>query len=143
MAAKKNIPVVGWDYAPSLESTSHIQLKKRYDLFIGGKWVKPSSGKYFETINFLCKDIYIDNTPNQSARTYATLIIEPAIDEEKQKNLIASFNKYLQEHREKYNSLFLTNYRESKDIARKRISFDLVYSIAEYLLDRLDSTECP
>ena len=51
MAAKKNIPVVEWNYAPSLESTSHIQLKKRYDLFIGGKWVKPSSGKYFETIN--------------------------------------------------------------------------------------------
>ena len=89
------------------------------------------------------KDIYIDNTPNQSARTYATLIIEPAIDEEKQKKLIVSFNKYLREHREKYNSLFLTNYRESKDIARKRISFDLVYSIAEYLLDRLDSTESP
>lgn len=51
MAAKKNIPVVEWDYAPSLESTTHIELKKRYDLFIGGKWVKPSSGKYFETIN--------------------------------------------------------------------------------------------
>jgi len=89
------------------------------------------------------KDIYIDNTPNQSARTYATLQIEPIINEEKQKKLIESFNKYLSEHREKYNSLFLTNYRESKDIARKRISFDLVYSITEYLLDRLDSLESP
>jgi hypothetical protein len=89
------------------------------------------------------KDIYIDNTPNQSARTYATLQIEPTINEEKQKKLIESFNKYLREHREKYSSLFLTNYRESKDIARKRISFDLVYSITEYLLDRLDSLESP
>ena len=85
------------------------------------------------------KDIYIDKTPNQSARTYATLIIEPKIDKEKQKNLIENFNKYLSEHREKYCSLFLTNYRESKDIARKRISFDLVYSIAEYILDKLNS----
>lgn len=85
------------------------------------------------------KDIYIDKTPNQSARTYATLIIEPKIDKEKQKNLIENFNKYLSEHREKYSSLFLTNYRESKDIARKRISFDLVYSIAEYILDKLNS----
>ena len=51
MATKKNIPVVEWDYAPSLESTSHIQLKKQYDLFIDGKWVKPTSGKYFQTIN--------------------------------------------------------------------------------------------
>ena len=40
-----------WDYAPSLESTGHIQLKKKYDLFIGGKFVKPKSGVYFDTIN--------------------------------------------------------------------------------------------
>ncbi len=40
-----------WDYAPSMESTGHIQLKKKYDLFIGGKFVKPKSGVYFDTIN--------------------------------------------------------------------------------------------
>src|SRR6476620_2460794 len=41
----------GWEYAPAPESKSHIQLKDRYDLFINGKFVKPSSGKYFDTIN--------------------------------------------------------------------------------------------
>ncbi len=40
-----------WSYAPSLESTSHIKLKKKYDLFIDGKFVKPKSNKYFDTIN--------------------------------------------------------------------------------------------
>lgn len=40
-----------WEYAPSPESTDHINLKKKYDLFIGGKFVKPKSGKYFKTIN--------------------------------------------------------------------------------------------
>jgi hypothetical protein len=30
-------------------------------------------------------DIYVDDTPNQTVRTYATLVIEPAIDENKQK----------------------------------------------------------
>ena len=40
-----------WEFAPSIESTDHINLKKQYELFIGGKWVKPSSGKYFDTIN--------------------------------------------------------------------------------------------
>ena len=40
-----------WELSPSLESTSHVKLKKKYDLFIGGKWVKPSSGNYFDTIN--------------------------------------------------------------------------------------------
>lgn len=84
------------------------------------------------------KDIYVDDTPNQTARTYATLIIEPKIDKDKQKQLITKFNKFLEEHRKKYNSLFLSNYRESKDIARKRISFDLVYSITEYILDNFN-----
>jgi len=84
------------------------------------------------------KDVYIDNTPNQTARTYATLIIEPSIDIDKQKKLITKFNEYLEEHRNKYNSLFLCNYRESKDIARKRISFDLVYSITQYILENFD-----
>jgi hypothetical protein len=82
------------------------------------------------------KDIYIDETPNLSARTYCTLVIEPAINTEKQQKLVKDFNEFLNNYREKYNSLFLTNYRESKDIARKRISFDLVYKIVEYILDK-------
>jgi len=84
-------------------------------------------------------NIYIDDTPNQSARTYATLIITPKINKEKQKHLVLKFNTFLEEHRSKYNSLFLTNYRESKDIARKRISFDLVYSITLYILENFDT----
>ena len=91
-------------------------------------------------LSFVDNDkVYIDNTPNQTARTYATLIIEPAINIEKQKELVNKFNKFLEERRIKFNSLFLTNYRESKDIARKRISFDLVYSMVEYILDNFDA----
>jgi hypothetical protein len=81
------------------------------------------------------KDIYIDNTPNLSSRTYATLVIDPPINEEKQKWLVEKFNEFLNNYREKYHSLFLANYRESKDIARKRISFDLVYQICSHLLE--------
>ena len=40
-----------WNYSAAPESASHINLKKKYDLFIGGKFVKPKSGKYFDTIN--------------------------------------------------------------------------------------------
>lgn len=79
-------------------------------------------------------EIYIDDTPNKSARTYATLSIMPKIDIEKQKMLVNRFNEYLELMRDKYHSMFLTNYRESKNIARKRISFDLVYNIVGYLL---------
>lgn len=46
-----------WSYAPSLESTSHIKLKKKYDLFIDGKFVKPKSNKYFDTINPANEDV--------------------------------------------------------------------------------------
>lgn len=40
-----------WEYDKAPESTSHIQLKKKYDLFIGGKFVQPKSKKYFWSIN--------------------------------------------------------------------------------------------
>jgi aldehyde dehydrogenase (NAD+) len=51
--AKKNIaaPANEWLYAPAPESTAHIVLKKKYDHFIDGKWVKPNSGRYFSTTN--------------------------------------------------------------------------------------------
>ena len=80
------------------------------------------------------ENIYIDNTPKLSARSYATLIIEPKLNEQEQKKLISDFNNYMTRMRTKYNSLFLTNYRESNTIARKRISFQLVYDICNYLL---------
>lgn len=48
---KQKINPSNWTYDPSLESTSHISIKDQYELFIGGKWVKPSGGEYFETIN--------------------------------------------------------------------------------------------
>lgn len=38
-----------WDYAAAPESKDHIRLSKQYDLFIGGKFVKPASKKYFAT----------------------------------------------------------------------------------------------
>ncbi|MBI4223848.1 MAG: aldehyde dehydrogenase family protein, partial [Deltaproteobacteria bacterium] len=40
-----------WDYAPAPESKEFVKLRSRYGLFIGGKFVKPKSGKYFKTIN--------------------------------------------------------------------------------------------
>ncbi len=39
------------EYGPAPESISHAKIKPRYDLFIGGKWVSPASGKYFDSIN--------------------------------------------------------------------------------------------
>ncbi|MCB9166784.1 MAG: aldehyde dehydrogenase family protein [Flavobacteriales bacterium] len=48
MAKKKTID---WQLAPAPESTDHVRIDKQYELFINGKWQKPKSGKYFDTIN--------------------------------------------------------------------------------------------
>ena len=78
---------------------------------------------------------YIDNTEKLTGRSYAILIINKELTKEKQLNLINKFNFYINDMRVKYNSLFLTNYRESNTIARKRISFSLAFEIVNYLLD--------
>ncbi len=39
------------NYTPAPESTGHIRLKKQYELFINGTWVKPSKGVYFDSVS--------------------------------------------------------------------------------------------
>jgi aldehyde dehydrogenase (NAD+) len=40
-----------WDYAPALEATDHVAIAARYELFIGGAWRAPRSGRYFDTVS--------------------------------------------------------------------------------------------
>ena len=53
-AAASSIPhlIFGdlWEYDPAPE-TADPKLKPKYDLFIGGRFVAPKSGKYFDSIN--------------------------------------------------------------------------------------------
>lgn len=67
----------------------------------------------------------------KTSRTFASLNIYPPINNERQKLLIEQFNEYISKNREKYHSLFLSNYREA---SRKRIGFTMVYCIIQYLL---------
>jgi hypothetical protein len=83
---------------------------------------------------------FIDNTPKLSARSYATLTINKDISLEQQHQLVKDMNSYLNVSREKYNSLFLTNYRESNTIARKRISFNLAFKICNHILSSYTET---
>jgi len=41
----------GWQYAPAPESTDHVRVDKKYDLFINGEFTPPQQGKYFTTTN--------------------------------------------------------------------------------------------
>lgn len=40
-----------WEYAPAPQTSDFVEIKERYDLFIGGKFVKPSKGRYFKSTN--------------------------------------------------------------------------------------------
>ena len=40
-----------WQYDPAPESAAAAQIEPEYGLFINGKWQKPDSGQYFDTIN--------------------------------------------------------------------------------------------
>lgn len=41
----------GWQYSAAPESTDHFTIDDQYELFIGGKFVAPADGKYFDSIN--------------------------------------------------------------------------------------------
>ncbi len=47
----KNMFKASWTYDKAPESTDHVQIKKKYDLYIDGKFTKPVNGKYFNTVN--------------------------------------------------------------------------------------------
>ena len=40
-----------WDYAPAPEATDHVAIADRYQLFVGGEFVRPRSRSYFPTTN--------------------------------------------------------------------------------------------
>ncbi|HXF58064.1 MAG TPA: aldehyde dehydrogenase family protein [Actinomycetota bacterium] len=40
-----------WEYAPAPEARDIVTIRPRYGLFIGGEFVEPRSGRFFETIN--------------------------------------------------------------------------------------------
>jgi hypothetical protein len=76
-----------------------------------------------------------------SSRTFAILNITPKPSVQMQHRIVLLFNTYLEKMRKRYHSLFLTNYRESKEYARKRISFELAYSIINYIMNEVRTTK--
>jgi len=71
----------------------------------------------------------------ECSRTYATLCIQGrTLDEAGQKKLSLDFNALIEKKRDETWSLFLPQFRESKEYARKRIPFELAYLIVSHLL---------
>ncbi|MEP6662354.1 MAG: betaine-aldehyde dehydrogenase, partial [Verrucomicrobiota bacterium] len=40
-----------WDFAPAPEDSKSYVIAPQHELFINGKFVAPTSGKYFESVN--------------------------------------------------------------------------------------------
>lgn len=72
-----------------------------------------------------------------SDRTKAHLVFTIDIPIEKQEKLVQLFNEKIEYFREKYHSLFLSNYRESSSLyARKRLGFKMGYSFVKAIIER-------
>lgn len=72
----------------------------------------------------------------ESDRTFATIILDKYYTLEEQKLICNYFNDILETYRSKYNSLFLTNYRNStSSYSRKRISFDIAYKLISFIIE--------
>jgi len=72
------------------------------------------------------------------SRTYATLCIQGrTLTVDEQKRICSEFNALLEKKRGETWSLFLPQFRESKEYARKRIPFELAYRIVQHLVSGL------
>ena len=72
------------------------------------------------------------------SRSYATLCIQGAtLNPVQQKRICNQFNELIEKKRQETWSLFLPQYRESKEYARKRIPFDLAYRVVQHLMTNL------
>lgn len=72
----------------------------------------------------------------ECSRSYATLCIQgKTLTAEEQKKICQEFNSFLETKRSETWSLFLPQYRESKEYARKRIPFELAYTIVLHMIN--------
>ena len=73
----------------------------------------------------------------ECSRTYATLCVQgKTLSAEDQKKICDEFNTLVEKKRTETWSLFLPQYRESKEYARKRIPFELAYTIVLHLISK-------
>lgn len=69
------------------------------------------------------------------SRSYATLCVHGAtLNATQQQRMCDRFNELIEKKRNETWSLFLPQYRESKEYARKRIPFELAYRIVQHLI---------
>ena len=133
--------IVGGDIY-RLDLPNHIVIRRHVE----GQPLKKDEQQTFMTLSALdsgTRDgrISLNYKPNyiypakDCSRTYATIrIMGKHLTEEEQMILCNRFNDFIEKKRAEYRSLFLPQFRESKEYARKRIPFELAYEIIAHLL---------
>lgn len=126
---------IGSEFLDIIDSQKNIGIKR---LTIGGN---PNSNLYLRAIDTGSETgriaLTINETPffgKESDRTFATLIMDKIYSREQEQKICDEFNSFLEKYREMYNSMFLTNYRNSSTYARKRISFDVSYKLISWII---------
>ncbi len=73
-----------------------------------------------------------------SDRSLATIIFSKEIEIEKQEIIAVKFNEILEDNRDKYHSLFLTNFRNSTvNYSRKRIDFRMAFGLISHIVKKM------
>jgi hypothetical protein len=128
---------IGTEFIELISDQKNIGITR----LVNGK--KPNSNLYLRAIDTGTKDGMISLMMNEnhfygkeSDRTFATIILDREYTYNQQTIICNEFNSILNKNREKYNSLFLTNYRNStSSYPRKRISFDVAYKLISWIIE--------
>lgn len=136
----------------------HTELKKEYGYRLGGEFynsfsstkkrfsrVRTGNEKYITKIFLealdtrkkkislsIVDEVFIGKNTD---RVYATLVADKELNLETQQMIVDKFNSFLNQNREEYMNLILTNYR---DFGRKRICFDDVFKLCTKFLEEVD-----
>ena len=128
---------IGSEFLDIIDSQKNIGIKR---LVVGGK---PNSNLYLRAIDTGADSGRISLMISEghfygkeSDRTFATLVMDKVYTKQQEKKICHEFNSILEKYRKKYNSMFLTNYRNSSTYARKRISFDVSYKLISYIIKK-------
>jgi len=129
---------MGSDFLEIIDNNNNIGIKR---LRIGGI---PNSDLYLRAIDTGTDDGRISLSikgehffGKESDRSFATLLMDKKYTREQEIIICENFNKILEYYRDKYNSMFLTNFRNStSSYARKRISFDVAYKLISYIIKK-------
>lgn len=140
LTARNNWIIGGQIY--DLPVPANISIRR----FVAGEPLRPGEQQTFMTLsaldsgmadgrislNYSAGEIY---QAKDCSRTYATLIISGRqLSEAEQITLCRLFNEYVEARRAETWSLFLPQYRESKEYARKRMPFELAYRVGQHII---------